>query len=442
MSRNWRKNRGSRGWFSFLKSDAEEDLMPDETLQFELRRRLMDILSGARYARRANRGVACSYTTPAKNPPPPSPEMYGLEVASPWTSYDGKHHVPGSPGMGYASDPNFAQGNGKHFVPGWPEPEIHAGHFNDVGRANVPQSPGLGMTILQPEEIRASIASPANLHALSSSRVGPLVSNSQEHDGTWQQNETSRGKRALGSKRGSVAIRGSDPDRLSALVEEGGAFDRVESIVAEGLKKNPPKSLAQIAVDGYEGGHDGEGSPVSSHARVAKDEEFFTLSGNVTQSRAQQQRDRHGSLESMGMLPASVREQVDHLGSRLSSVSDAGIKRLSAIPTDIKALSHKAYEGALKGAMGKRSKEELTEELWREEEAFLKLPSTYFDFLREEASFIGKLIQISQDLIDVKVESRLSVLKTALTQLNAEFPAPVYIPLCSATQVCDVLVVV
>ena len=52
-----------------------------------------------------------------------------------------------------------------------------------------------------------------------------------------------------------------------------------------------------------------------------------------------------------------------------------------------------------------------------------------------EASFIKKLVQISQDLINVQVPQRLPVLKRALEELNQDFPATVYIPLCSATDV-------
>jgi hypothetical protein len=153
---------------------------------------------------------------------------------------------------------------------------------------------------------------------------------------------------------------------------------------------------------------------------------------------------------------------------------EASIKRLSKLLKKIKAISHKIFQVGVfvsnwyvfvheythakyihtyihaykvcivhtpqalenaKGALGKKSAEEMREELWREEEAFLTLPTTFFDFLKGEATFINKLIQISQDLISVAVPSRLPVLKQALEGLNHDFPATVYIPLCSATDV-------
>ncbi|KAJ1472429.1 hypothetical protein T484DRAFT_1840372 [Baffinella frigidus] len=87
--------------------------------------------------------------------------------------------------------------------------------------------------------------------------------------------------------------------------------------------------------------------------------------------------------------------------------------------------------------------------LWREEEAFMLLPQSYYAFVRKEAHFIRRLIDISQEahcirrlvdisqeLCDVDPPSRLAHLKNELEALNASLlpSTSAFIPLCTASE--------
>eukprot|EP00802_Teleaulax_amphioxeia_P027368 Tamp_28692.p1 GENE.Tamp_28692~~Tamp_28692.p1 ORF type:complete len:224 (+),score=20.99 Tamp_28692:90-674(+) len=69
--------------------------------------------------------------------------------------------------------------------------------------------------------------------------------------------------------------------------------------------------------------------------------------------------------------------------------------------------------------------------LWREEEAYMTLPRTYYDMIRTEISFVQRLIAISHALCEVPVIHRLSQLKADLTDLNRSLPCSAFVPLCS-----------